>query len=110
TCEIPLAAWLHDVGDPFRRGPGRGGSSPAVPAVTLQIGAPGRRGQESGIFSLLVDCRKRNPLQWEGVALFKPEAAMSDATPFQDLIQRLRRGDGDAAAELVKRYEPPIRP
>jgi RNA polymerase sigma factor (sigma-70 family) len=41
--------------------------------------------------------------------LFKLEAAMSDATPFQDLIHRLRRGDGDAAVELVKRYEPAIR-
>jgi RNA polymerase sigma factor (sigma-70 family) len=86
-----------------------GGLSPAGPAVTLQIGAPDRSGQESGNFRLQVDCRKRNSLQWEGVAFFKLEAAMSDATPFQDLIHRLRRGDGDAAVELVNRYEPAIR-
>lgn len=34
---------------------------------------------------------------------------MSDETPFQDLIARVRGGDGDAAAELVRRYEPAIR-
>ncbi|MBI3407934.1 MAG: RNA polymerase subunit sigma-24 [Planctomycetes bacterium] len=34
---------------------------------------------------------------------------MSDETPFPDLIQRVRSGDGDAAAELVRRYEPAIR-
>jgi RNA polymerase sigma-70 factor (ECF subfamily) len=34
---------------------------------------------------------------------------MSDETPFQELIARVRSGDGDAAAELVRRYEPAIR-
>ena len=34
---------------------------------------------------------------------------MSDETPFQELIARVRGGDGDAAAELVRRYEPAIR-
>jgi RNA polymerase sigma factor (sigma-70 family) len=34
---------------------------------------------------------------------------MPDETPFQDLIARVREGDGDAAAELVRRYEPAIR-
>jgi RNA polymerase sigma-70 factor (ECF subfamily) len=34
---------------------------------------------------------------------------MSDETPFQALIARVRSGDGDAAAELVRRYEPAIR-
>jgi RNA polymerase sigma-70 factor (ECF subfamily) len=34
---------------------------------------------------------------------------MSDEAPFQDLIRRVRGGDGDAAAELVRRYEPAIR-
>jgi RNA polymerase sigma factor (sigma-70 family) len=34
---------------------------------------------------------------------------MSDEIPFQDLMQRVRAGDGDAAAELVRRYEPSIR-
>ena len=34
---------------------------------------------------------------------------MSDETPFQELIERVRGGDGDAATELVRRYEPAIR-
>jgi RNA polymerase sigma-70 factor (ECF subfamily) len=34
---------------------------------------------------------------------------MSDEVPFADLIQRVRKGDGAAAAELVRRYEPAIR-
>jgi RNA polymerase sigma-70 factor (ECF subfamily) len=34
---------------------------------------------------------------------------MSDENPFQDLIQRVRAGDSDAATELVKRYEAHIR-
>jgi RNA polymerase sigma factor (sigma-70 family) len=34
---------------------------------------------------------------------------VSEETSFQDLIGRLRTGDGDAAAELVRRYEPAIR-
>jgi RNA polymerase sigma-70 factor (ECF subfamily) len=34
---------------------------------------------------------------------------MSDETPFQELIERVRGADGDAAAELVRRYEPAIR-
>lgn len=34
---------------------------------------------------------------------------MSDETPFQELIARVRGGNGDAAAELVRRYEPAIR-
>ena len=34
---------------------------------------------------------------------------MSNATPFQELIRRVRAGDDDAAAELVRRYEPEIR-
>jgi len=34
---------------------------------------------------------------------------MSDAVSFQDLLQRVRAGDQDAARELVQRYEPAIR-
>jgi hypothetical protein len=34
---------------------------------------------------------------------------MSDETPFPELIERVRGGDGDAATELVQRYEPAIR-
>ena len=34
---------------------------------------------------------------------------MSDDTSFQDLVARMRAGNGDAAAELVRRYEPAIR-
>jgi RNA polymerase sigma-70 factor (ECF subfamily) len=34
---------------------------------------------------------------------------MPDDTSFQDLIHRVRRGDGEAAVELVNRYEPAIR-
>jgi len=34
---------------------------------------------------------------------------MPDDIPFQDLIRRVRNGDGDAAADLVRRYEPAIR-
>jgi RNA polymerase sigma-70 factor (ECF subfamily) len=34
---------------------------------------------------------------------------MSDETPFQDLVHRVRGGDNDAAAEVVRRYEPAIR-
>jgi RNA polymerase sigma-70 factor (ECF subfamily) len=34
---------------------------------------------------------------------------MSAETPFDDLVARLRCGDPDAAAELVRRYEPAIR-
>lgn len=34
---------------------------------------------------------------------------MSDEIPFPDLIQRVRSGDSEAAAELVRRYEPAIR-
>jgi RNA polymerase sigma-70 factor (ECF subfamily) len=34
---------------------------------------------------------------------------MPDDTPFQDLIRQVRDGNGDAAAELVRRYEPAIR-
>src|SRR5687768_15745792 len=30
-------------------------------------------------------------------------------TPFPDLIRRVRAGDGEAAAELVRRYEPAVR-
>jgi RNA polymerase sigma factor (sigma-70 family) len=37
------------------------------------------------------------------------EAVMPDETPFQELIARLRTGDGAAAEELVRRYEPAIR-
>jgi RNA polymerase sigma factor (sigma-70 family) len=37
------------------------------------------------------------------------EIIMPDETPFQELIERVRGGDGDAAAELVRRYEPAIR-
>jgi RNA polymerase sigma factor (sigma-70 family) len=37
------------------------------------------------------------------------EVIMSDETPFQELIEQVRGGDGDAAAELVRRYEPAIR-
>ena len=34
---------------------------------------------------------------------------MSELTTFQDLMRRVRAGDGDAAAELVRSYEPAIR-
>ena len=34
---------------------------------------------------------------------------MSDDASFQDLIRRVRAGDSDAAAELVRRYEPALR-
>src|SRR5262249_32476068 len=34
---------------------------------------------------------------------------MSEATPFADLIRRVRAGDPEAAAELVRAYEPTIR-
>jgi RNA polymerase sigma factor (sigma-70 family) len=34
---------------------------------------------------------------------------MSDASEFQELIQRIRAGDDEAAAVLVRRYEPLIR-
>ena len=34
---------------------------------------------------------------------------MSEQTSFEDLIRRVRAGDQDAAADLVKRYEPAIR-
>ena len=36
-------------------------------------------------------------------------AAVSDETSFHDLIARVRAGDGAAATELVRRYEPAIR-
>ena len=36
-------------------------------------------------------------------------AIMAGETPFDDLVARLRCGDPDAAAELVRRYEPAIR-
>jgi RNA polymerase sigma-70 factor (ECF subfamily) len=34
---------------------------------------------------------------------------MSEETSFESLVARLRRGDPEAAAELVRRYEPAIR-
>jgi RNA polymerase sigma-70 factor (ECF subfamily) len=34
---------------------------------------------------------------------------MSEETTFQELIRRVRAGDDEAAAELVRRYEPTIR-
>ena len=34
---------------------------------------------------------------------------MSDPIPFEELLARVRSGDPDAAAELVRRYEPAIR-
>jgi RNA polymerase sigma-70 factor (ECF subfamily) len=34
---------------------------------------------------------------------------MREETSFQDLLQRVRAGDGEAAAELLRRYEPTIR-
>jgi RNA polymerase sigma factor (sigma-70 family) len=34
---------------------------------------------------------------------------MSDSASFQELLQRVRAGDQDAARELVRRYEPAIR-
>jgi RNA polymerase sigma-70 factor (ECF subfamily) len=34
---------------------------------------------------------------------------MSDEATFRDLIRRVRQGDQDAAADLVRRYEPTIR-
>src|SRR5262249_35457012 len=37
------------------------------------------------------------------------KAAMSEEIPFPELIRRVRMGDDQAAAELVRRYEPAIR-
>jgi RNA polymerase sigma-70 factor (ECF subfamily) len=37
------------------------------------------------------------------------EVAMPEPTSFQDLLDRVRAGDGAAAAELVRSYEPAIR-
>src|SRR6516165_1899580 len=34
---------------------------------------------------------------------------MAEPATFQDLIRRIRAGDPEAAAELVRRYEPTIR-
>ena len=34
---------------------------------------------------------------------------MADDVPFSDLVRRVRAGDGAAAAELVRRYEPALR-
>jgi RNA polymerase sigma-70 factor (ECF subfamily) len=34
---------------------------------------------------------------------------MAEPASFQDLIRRIRAGDPEAAAELVRRYEPTIR-
>ena len=34
---------------------------------------------------------------------------MSDADDFADLIRRVRSGDAEAAADLVRRFEPLIR-
>lgn len=34
---------------------------------------------------------------------------MSEPTPFAELIRRVRAGEGDAATELVRRYEPALR-
>jgi RNA polymerase sigma-70 factor (ECF subfamily) len=34
---------------------------------------------------------------------------MADELPFRTLIERVRRGDQEAAAELVRRYEPDVR-
>src|SRR5216684_6247091 len=37
------------------------------------------------------------------------ESSMSEETAFVDLIRRVRAGDAQASAELVRRYEPAIR-
>ena len=34
---------------------------------------------------------------------------MSDTIPFPSLIARVRRGDAQAAADLIRRYEPELR-
>jgi RNA polymerase sigma factor (sigma-70 family) len=40
---------------------------------------------------------------------FTPLSGMTETNAFQDLIGRIRAGDEDAAAELVRLYEPAIR-
>ncbi len=40
---------------------------------------------------------------------FSKGCAMSDPNPFADFLRRIRAGDQQAAAELVRRYEPLIR-
>ena len=34
---------------------------------------------------------------------------MSDTIPFSSLIARVRQGDAQAAADLIRRYEPELR-
>src|SRR5262245_19863177 len=44
-----------------------------------------------------------------GEVAVRRERPMSEVTQFQELISRMRAGDGEAAAELVRCYEPAIR-
>src|SRR5262245_55136732 len=44
-----------------------------------------------------------------GVPIHRGDRAMSEATAFAQLIDRVRAGDHEAAEELVRRYEPTIR-
>jgi RNA polymerase sigma factor (sigma-70 family) len=57
----------------------------------------------------VLDCRERGLYTGRKFAFIHAEAAMSNELSFQDLMEQVRRGDGDAAAELVRRYEPAIR-
>ncbi len=41
--------------------------------------------------------------------MFLPGAAMNDCDTFAELVRRLRAGDSQAAAELVRKYEPIVR-
>src|SRR5215471_7800398 len=40
---------------------------------------------------------------------FRPERGMAELETFQELLQRVRTGDNQAAMELVRQYEPLIR-
>ena len=79
-----------------------------MPDVLLaEMHGPGRAaGQENGN-RRACGLAQMVLLQREGP--FNAGADMPDETSFQDLIQQVRGGDGDAAAELVRRYEPAIR-
>ena len=58
--------------------------------------------------SYYVDCRERTRYNGDGQQS-RGEANMHEETPFHQLIARVRGGDGNAAEELVRRYEPAIR-
>src|SRR5262245_28240441 len=57
--------------------------------------------------------KERGPRNWRSGSLqartFLTHHTMHDETPFPELIRRIRTGDADAAAELVRQYEPAVR-